>query len=236
MSLYIQSFRFVIVSLCFFVLSGCAGLRDNQESIRDQHVLQLLDSDIHQALIVHSVTAFSKAQVTAWEKKDMQWQVKFDAMSAVLGRNGLAPLGVKQEGDGRTPSGIYQIRRAFGYEPNVQTKLDYQQVTDRDIWVDDPESPQYNQWIQSPTEAKSFERLKRDDNLYKYGIVIEYNTDLIIPGNGSAIFIHIWRGDDKPTAGCVALAEDDVKKLLAWFSLSLHPVIILGDLTRDRLY
>jgi L,D-peptidoglycan transpeptidase YkuD (ErfK/YbiS/YcfS/YnhG family) len=46
---------------------------------------------------------------------------------------------------------------------------------------------------------------------------------------GSAIFLHIWReAGRKPTAGCVALSETRLRKLLAWLDAGAAPVIILG--------
>ena len=61
--------------------------------------------------------------------------------------------------------------------------------------------------------ASSYEKLKRGDNQYKYGIVVEYNTDTIVRGKGSAIFVLVVREPNRPTAGCIAIAvEDGVKK------------------------
>jgi L,D-peptidoglycan transpeptidase YkuD (ErfK/YbiS/YcfS/YnhG family) len=134
---------------------------------------------------------------------------------------------MRKEGDGRTPSGIYRLGTAFGYKNHIDTKLSYRQVTENDHWVDDIESKQYNQWINGTPQANSFENLKRDDDLYKYAVVIEYNTAPIKSGEGSAIFLHIWRAPDKPTAGCVATDEINVKRLLSWLDPSRQPVIVL---------
>ncbi|MBI3618052.1 MAG: L,D-transpeptidase family protein, partial [Candidatus Omnitrophica bacterium] len=73
----------------------------------------------------------------------------------------------------------------------------------------------------------SHEVLRRSDGLYKYAVVIEYNTDPAIPGMGSAIFLHVWRGANKPTAGCVAMAEIDLLRLLQWLDARQNPVILL---------
>ncbi len=167
-------------------------------------------------------------RVTAWERRDGTWSVARPAMAGVVGPNGLAPPGEKREGDGRTPSGVYRIGLAFGDAPHIETGLDYRQATAEDFWVDDPDSTQYNRWVTGKPAAKSFERLRRDDDLYKYAAVIEYNTDPVVPGRGSAIFLHVWRGPDSPTAGCVALSEDNVVALLRWLDWHKHPVIVLG--------
>jgi L,D-peptidoglycan transpeptidase YkuD (ErfK/YbiS/YcfS/YnhG family) len=83
--------------------------------------------------------------------------------------------------------------------------------------------------VNGPRPAVSFEFLRRADHLYKWGIVIEYNTQPVIPGKGSAIFLHIWRQPGVATAGCVAMGEEQLVGLLQWLNPVKHPVIILGD-------
>ncbi len=191
--------------------------------------LRNLNERVNQALVLNCFTGDSNAKLTAWVRKTDGWQSIFEPMEAVVGKNGFAPEGKKVEGDGCTPSGIYRLGTAFGYALEVDTKLDYRQTTENDFWVDDSSSTQYNQWVQKVARAKSFERLKRDDVLYKYAIVVEYNTAPVVPGKGSAIFIHLWRGPGKPTAGCIALSEMDMLKLLRWLDKGDNPVIILGE-------
>ena len=116
---------------------------------------------------------------------------------------------------------------AFGYAASVNTGLAYRQATDIDFWVDDIHSMQYNQWVTGTPAANSFEHMKRRDNLYQYGIVIGYNTHPVIPGAGSAIFMHVWRRYDSPTSGCVALDQRYLRKILRWLNQQYQPVIIL---------
>ena len=71
--------------------------------------------------------------------------------------------------------------------------------------------------------------MRRSDNLYKYGIVIEYNTNPVIKGYGSAIFFHIWRGKDVTTEGCVAVSEDNIIRILEWLDPTARPLIIMGN-------
>ena len=195
-------------------------------------VLNALDANTYQTIIMEAVSSEGfKARLTLWERKrgtqEPPWQAIGEAMDGVIGRNGLALPDEKMEGDGKTPSGIYSLGTAFGYGPSIQTGLVYRQSTENDFWVDDPQSTQYNQWVMGSPQAESFERMKRDDDLYRYGIVIEYNTDPVVPGKGSAIFMHVWRSADSPTAGCVALSEGNLLKILAWLNQSDHPAIVL---------
>jgi D-alanyl-D-alanine dipeptidase/L,D-peptidoglycan transpeptidase YkuD (ErfK/YbiS/YcfS/YnhG family) len=191
--------------------------------------LAKLEPGTKQALVVAAEPAGGyKTHLTAWEYDENGWRQAFDRLAAVIGRGGLAASGEKREGDGKTPAGIYSLGTAFGYGENFAGAMPYRQATADDYWVDDPLSPLYNQWVQGRPAARSFERMKRDDDCYKYGIVVEYNTRPVTAGLGSAIFVHVWRGPDEPTAGCVALAEGDLVRLLAWLDPGKRPVIILG--------
>ena len=196
-------------------------------------VLETLNSDIQQVLMVDASSGSSKADLTVWEKRQNHWQSVFESMPAVVGRNGVVSSDQKKEGDGHTPSGIYALGTAFGYAPTVLTKLSYRPVTTHDFWVDDPTSIQYNRWVTDTPHAKSFERLKREDDLYKYAVVIEYNTNPVVPGKGSAIFLHVWRDFVTPTAGCVALSEENIVRLLSWLDHSRHPVIIITPSAKE---
>ena len=107
--------------------------------------------------------------------------------------------------------------------------MPYRQSLADDVWIDDPADPDYNRWIkQSMTKASSYEKMKRDDDLYKYGLVIEYNTDPIVKHHGSAIFFHIWAGARSTTSGCVAVSEDSILKILAWLNPAANPVILIN--------
>ncbi len=203
--------------LLLAVLSGCAFVVP--ESI------QSLSADHAQAIYVKHIKA-SQAVLSFWQKDNNKWHKSLQ-YSAVIGRTGFAKEGQKKEGDGHTPSGVYALATAFGYAATAATGLDYIQTMSDDFWVDDPKSAQYNQWIKGQPQADSFEVLKRSDNLYALAVVINYNTNPIVSGNGSAIFLHIWRRYDHPTSGCVALSERHLRKMLKRLDKRQNPVIIL---------
>jgi L,D-peptidoglycan transpeptidase YkuD (ErfK/YbiS/YcfS/YnhG family) len=172
---------------------------------------------------------FTRTTLFAIEKRENNWQMAFGPLDAVIGKNGFAPAGEKREGDGKTPSGIYPLKMTFGYGESVKTKMAYRQALEGDIWVDDPQAVDYNKWTKiEKTKAASYEMMKREDDQYKYGIVIEYNTDPVIKGNGSAIFLHIWKGEGIPTAGCVAVSEEDIIKIFSWLDPAASPLISTG--------
>ncbi len=184
-----------------------------------------------QALLVteEGVWPFTRNRLYAAQKQGDKWMMAFDPVPAVVGRNGFAPPGEKREGDGRTPSGVYRLGLAFGYAESVDTKMPYRQARADDLWVDDPEAPDYNRWVkQSATSATSYEKMRRGDDQYKYGVVIEYNTEPVIKGHGSAIFFHVWAGARTTTAGCVAVSEEDFRKILHWLDPAARPVILIN--------
>ena len=180
-------------------------------------------------VVDNSSFLFTRTTLYAMEKHVDNWQMAFEPLDAVIGRNGFAPVGEKREGDGKTPSGIYPLKMTFGYDATMGTKMPYRQSLADDLWVDDPQADDYNRWVKKQeTRASSYEIMKRNDNLYKYGVIIEYNTDPVIKGNGSAIFLHIWKCDGIPTAGCVAVSEEDIIKILGWLDPVASPLIIMG--------
>ena len=135
-----------------------------------------------------------------------------------LGKNGVAPLGEKIEGDGRTPAGTYALRRGFfrsdRIDPPAGSGLVLQPLHPTDGWCDDPASSQYNKLVTLPIEY-SAEQLWRGDDLYDLFAVIEYNTSPIASTKGSAIFFHVASDGYGATAGCVSL---NLKDLLTVFS------------------
>ena len=58
-----------------------------------------------------------------------------------------------------------------------------------------------------------YEVLWRDDNVYDLLAVVGYNDDPVVPGAGSAIFVHIARPGLTPTTGCIGVAVDDLLEL-----------------------
>ncbi len=167
------------------------------------------------------------------EKRGSAWKPIGQARTGTIGKNGFAPLNQKKEGDGKSPTGVFRLGPAFGYGASVLTRMPYRQATEKDVWVDDPDSEDYNRWVTGVPKATSFEKMKREDDLYKYGIVIEYNMNPIVKGKGSAIFLHLWRDQSQATSGCVAMAEGNVLKLLRWLNPAEKPLIIMG--TEDEL-
>ena len=135
-----------------------------------------------------------------------------------LGRSGVTAD--KHEGDGASPAGSWPLRRVFFRADRIdepRTGLPAQQTQPLDGWSDDPADPDYNRLISHPENGKrsfSAEHMWRDDALYDVVIVVGHNDDPPVPGNGSAIFMHLAREGYKPTEGCVALVRGDMLELV----------------------
>ena len=92
-------------------------------------------------------------------------------------------------------------------------KIPFAVIEKNDGWCDDPKSKLYNQHIKFPFDA-SAEKLFRDDDLYDIICVLNYNTNPIVPGKGSAIFLHICKPNFAGTEGCVAIEKKNILKLV----------------------
>ena len=132
-----------------------------------------------------------------------------------VGRAGIAEK--TREGDGVTPAGIWPLRNVLYRADRLarpQTILPTAPIEPDSAWCDAPDDPQYNRLVRLPY-ASLDERLWREDGLYDLIAVIGFNDAPVVPGKGSAIFLHLARPDYGETQGCVALARDDLLEGLA---------------------
>lgn len=177
---------------------------------------------------------------------DGTWSEVGDVLTVVTGKNGLAwgvglhgdlPAGEvrKREGDGKSPAGLFDLGPVFGYAAEtaaaVQSlKMPYSAAGSDTVCVDDPGSESYNRLTErqvgNSDAWKSAEKMRRHDELYRWGVVVEHNTTPAEPGAGSCIFLHIWRAADRPTVGCTALEAGDVEVLINWLDHDRRPLLV----------
>jgi L,D-peptidoglycan transpeptidase YkuD (ErfK/YbiS/YcfS/YnhG family) len=187
----------------------------------------------------------NQGTLRTYAMNDGKWHSAAPAIPVTIGRAGSAwGVGlhpkqagpIKQEGDGRSPAGVFGIGIAFGYADSAQTALRYKAMTDSDYCVDVNASPLYNRIVDTRVVGKeavagSTEPMRRDihlngDQLYKLGFAIEHNSQGT-PAAGSCIFAHLWKAPGGPTAGCTAMDEPAMQALLAWLQPERHPVFVL---------
>lgn len=185
-------------------------------------------STINQLIVVYNQqTNDNKAVLYALEKKNESWIVKYGPIDACIGRNGFALPNEKHEGDGKSPYGFFSFGQLFSYRKKIKTTLPFIQTTSDDKWIDDPTSDAYNTYLRGETNAKSYENLLLKSDAYKYCMVINYNTTPIVKGKGSAIFFHVGQ---QPTAGCVAISEKNMVRILKWMKKKYNPSILMGTI------
>ncbi len=191
------------------------------------------------------------------------WQRVGAAIPIVVGRSGLAwgaglhgdpvtlaqgadPL--KQEGDGKSPAGAFRLNAAFGYAPKGQAgrlKMPYVASTATLQCVDDAQSAYYNRVVERASlrqsnrqpDWQSHEDMRRKDELYRWGVVVEHNAGGVgqssmkakpkaKAGRGSCIFLHIWSGPNSSTSGCTALEAGLMEEVLRWLDVRQQPVLV----------
>ena len=164
-----------------------------------------------------------------------------DSFNIVVGKSGLAKdassniifnnsIPTKHEGDGKSPAGIFKLGPVFSYHSIQNLHMPFVKVDTNYLCVDDENSIYYNTLVLHDTTSKhdynSFEYMKRNDSFYEYGVWVKYNSDDIKPGNGSCIFLHIWRDEHSGTSGCTAMTKENILKLIYWLDESKNPVLL----------
>lgn len=141
-----------------------------------------------------------------------------------LGRSGMRID--KVEGDGASPEGLFELGNVFAYKV-IPTKMPFIEATHDLICIDDISSKNYNRilHISEVEGVKSFEFMRRLDELYKLGIVINYNPNNRV-ADGSCLFLHIEKGKNAPTSGCTSMSERDLRTIIEWLDQEESPLII----------
>jgi len=146
-----------------------------------------------------------------------------------IGKGGTCSAADKREGDGCTPLGLWPIRGALLRPERVKLQttpaIAWRWTRPCDGWSDGADDPAYNRPIVLP-HAHSYETLQRNDAAYDIIIVLGHNDAPPAPAMGSAIFWHIWvpdeAGSPKPTEGCIAIAREEMDRILPLLSPDMH--------------
>ncbi len=164
----------------------------------------------------------------AWQKQaDGTWTKAFGPVTAHLGRAG---VGAQSEGSTKTPQGTFTLTQAFGINSNPGTGLPYLKVGNNDWWVSDTSAPTYNTH-QVCAKASCPFKTSVSEHLagvwqYAYAVVMDVNTGPVVPGKGSAFFLHVTDGG--ATAGCVAIDQSTLVAVMKWLQPGQHPRIAIG--------
>jgi D-alanyl-D-alanine dipeptidase len=179
-----------------------------------------------------------------FEKIDGAWKPLGGSVPVALGRNGLGtqhmaidsalgvktnPLPNKQEGDGRSPAGIFSLTTLFGFSPqSPNPRMPYHPLTGNTVCVDDPHSLSYNHIVEADRVAlpdwNSGEEMRAIPE-YREGVVIGYNDAAPRAGHGSCIFLHSLSSPKQRTAGCTAMDSEALSEVIRWLDASKQPVL-----------
>ena len=138
--------------------------------------------------------------------------------------------------DVSSPARLWENYRKMGIPLEIKTMPEgadypFHQIVEGDVWGDDPALPHYNEFAHvDPKNAPPWfekEKMRRGDFAYRWLVEIRHNADHPKPGFGSAIFFHIRRGVNRPTAGCTTMAEPDLVKIITWLRAPRHPCYAL---------
>jgi L,D-peptidoglycan transpeptidase YkuD (ErfK/YbiS/YcfS/YnhG family) len=174
------------------------------------------------------------------------WREVGEPVPVVVGRSGMgwgtglhapqpsASGPAKREGDGRAPAGAFRVGSAFGYASASEVpwiRLPYVHSTESYRCVDDVKSAYYNRVVDSTAVRKDWtgtvERMRLADHQYSLGAIVEHNWGAQTrPGDGSCIFLHVWKGPGQPTAGCTAMAAPHMRDVLRWLAPDGEAVLV----------
>lgn len=171
----------------------------------------------------------TRGTLTAWSQRaDGRWAITLGPYRAWLGSAGIGPA---DERYSRTPLGTFTLTEAFGRAADPGTALPYHRTSANDWWVSDTASPLYNTMQTCAPSACPFrtgpsERLYYVTPHYDYAVVMDVNRTPVVPGGGSAFFLHIATGE--PTAGCIAIDRAPLLEVMRWLDPAAHPRIATG--------
>lgn len=180
-----------------------------------------------------------KGRLQCFERDGGGWKASSPAWPVLYGKNGLAwgrgVLGADERGlrkierDGRAPAGLFEIGKVYTYDRALPegAKFPFHTVGPGDAWVDDVASPRYNQHVvvdpANPPAWFEKQKMRHGDFAYRWLVEVRHNSDPPIAGAGSAIFFHIRRGAQRPSAGCTTMAEENLVKMIQWLRADRAP-------------
>lgn len=196
-----------------------------------------------QAVMVSTESATAlQGEARLYERKSVKskWKSVGDDFPVVVGRGGLiwsldtAPEGIslfKREGDGKSPAGLFPLTFAFGRPDRPgDVKLSYTKLEGYSECVDDVDSGHYNKLVDrlkvGNFDWKSSEKMLEVGLEYDLGLFVAHNSYPVRRGDGSCIFLHIWKDATTGTSGCTAMRREDLQRVLAWADPAKNPYLI----------
>ncbi len=232
-----------ILFLAFLILTSPAFVTAQLKTIAPPTVKTPYNESLQSIVVTTKNVESIKGSAQIFERKsnNAKWKSAGKSFSVVVGRNGLAwsedliiidnPLQYKREGDGRSPSGLFPLTFAFGSKAkNADAKLPFTLLDENTECVDDVNSFHYNKVVGRLQvgifDWKSSEKMLEIGEQYELGVFVAYNSYPVVKGNGSCIFLHIWKNAETGTAGCTAMEKGDLERIINWLDPKKNPYLI----------
>lgn len=234
--------RNVFIRLAFILVFAAACVPARVASAKTK-VKSPLDGSRQLLVVTTPVWGSVRGTLRRFERKgaNANWTQVGEDFEIVVGRSGLGwGAGIvetkgdgpsKREGDGRAPAGVFTLTRAFGFASAGDAawlRMPYTPLTDGVECVDDTASAHYNRVVNradvKAADWNSSERMREVEG-YRWGVVVAHNARAV-PGGGSCIFLHVWAGPSKGTAGCTAMEQPNLETLLRWLDAKKRPLLV----------
>lgn len=236
-----QKFAF---SFLFLIFLGAGVFAQIKNASASKNAISFAKS--RQAIVVTTKdwnSVRGRGQLFERETAKSKWSAVGASFPIVVGVNGTAwgsglhelppdtgRVRMKAEGDGRAPAGIFALTSAFGSSDKPAfAKLPYTKLTEAIECVDDVKSSKYNLIVDKNKvgnfDWKSSEKILAVGEQYDLGVFVAHNAERLA-GGGSCIFLHIWKDAATGTAGCTAMARENIGTVLRFLDPAKNPVLI----------
>lgn len=232
--------RLAATSFLFLILCATAYTQTKTPS---QQPVKIPFPESRQAVVVTSKKWDSTTGTAAMFERTntrSEWKRVGEKFPVLLGRSGMAwaqdsapekAAEFKKEGDGKSPAGLFPITFAFGTSSKPeQLAFPYIKVVRDTECVDDPRSSHYNKIVERMKvgnfDWKSSEKMLEIGEEYGLGAFVAYNSYPIVAGNGSCIFLHVWKDAATPTSGCTAMERRNVERVVSWLENDKNPYLV----------
>lgn len=222
----------ILISFCLMI---SAQIKTPEKKIDYKYSTSL------QAVVV-TTKDWDAVQGTAqlFERKTTKsaWKKVGESFPVVVGRNGLAwsdearmkaeTQPHKKEGDGKAPAGILRLTSIFA-SSDQKVNLPFTKLVESTECVDDIKSTHYNQIVDKfkvgNFDWNSSEKMLAVGEQYDLGVFVAHNSDNV-KGDGSCIFLHIWKDANSGTAGCTAMERKNIERITNWLEAKKNPFLI----------